>query len=353
MVKFETSLKTHTPFVFIFITFANFLSSAENPPFQEKSVLLGNTFRINIFTESEDELYVISELNPSFLSNAGDTNGEGFHGFLLQGVKAGTTYLSIDRIFKNQIEKKYLYYKINVLPDSRSDEIQKAVVRKKLDNQKKVDEEKAAFLMIDRLKQAKLYDSALREIDSYLKKYPGGIYTHALTRAKGDIFQDQTNFSGAVQIYQSYLAKDDIKDDQRAEALFEMAESQLSNQDLRGASETYIRLVTRFPGTAVYPKALLAAGDAFYKQKKFDSALKYFEAFHQLYKDKPNSSQIPHMDEALFRMASVYENDPGLRDMRKALDIYQHLLETAPYSPLIEEAKKRIRYIEHHFINVR
>ncbi|MBL8994135.1 MAG: tetratricopeptide repeat protein, partial [Spirochaetia bacterium] len=281
------------------------LAAADNPAFQEKSVVVGNPFRINIFTESEDELYVISELNPSFLSNAGDSNGEGFRGFSLLGVKPGTTFLSIDRIFKNQIEKKYLYYKINILSDTRSEEIQKAIAKKKIDNQKKVDEEKAQYLLADRLRQAKLYESALREIEAYLKKFSAGSYAHLMTKMKGDILQAQTNYAGAAALYADYLKKEDLKEDQKAEALMELAESQLSNQDLRGASESYLRLVTQYPGSVVYPQALLSAGDAFYQQKRFDSALKYYESFYQLYKDKPNASQIPHMDEALYRIASV------------------------------------------------
>lgn len=352
MVKFGILTK-RCPLALSALVLLRLLTAVDNPPFQEKSVIVGNPFRINIFTESEDELYVISELNPAFLSNAGDSNGEGFRGFSLLGVKPGTTFLSIDRIFKNQIEKKYLYYKINILPDTRSEEIQKAIAKKKIDNQKKVDEEKAQYLLADRLRQAKLYESALREIDSYLKKFPSGSYAHLMTKMKGDILQAQTNYAGATALYADYLKKEDLKEDQRAEALMELAESQLSNQDLRGASESYLRLVTQYPGSSVYPEALLAAGDAFYQQKRFDSALKYYESFYQLNKDKPNASQIPHMDEALYRIASVYENDQGKRDMKKALEIYQHLLETAPYSALVPEAKKRIRYIEHHFIDVR
>lgn len=367
----------------MFLAFLAPLYGGQTNLWQEKVVLVGTPFRITIAAESPDDTFLVSELNPAYLSNGivpktnaakkkapanpaagGASNGalepafaplpedEALRSFLFTAVQPGLTFLGIDRLRGNSIEKKFLYYRITILPDSQQEAITRAIARKKAEQKQKMDEELAAFLQARQLATARYFESALRELDAYLAKYPAGSMAHQAVRLKGDVQILQTNYAGAVATYGEYLKKGELKDSQRADALASLGEAYLSNKQPAQAVEQYLRLATRYKDSPRYPESLLALGALLSMEKRWAAAFPYFEAFYQLYRDKNSGLQTPRMDEAVFGMAQVYENEATLRDMNKAVEFYKMLLDATPFSALVPEAKKRIRYLQRNFLDV-
>jgi TolA-binding protein len=352
-----------------FFLLTNLTFAQETPAtdihFQEKSALVGVPFRIQLFSENPDELYIVSECDFSLLSNMpalsqdGKSNADTNAGispvddrnreFLFKPIAPGVCLLSIDRVLPNRVDKHYLYYRITILPEAKQEQIQKAIAKKKAETKKDNDEELLQFQLIKQLFAGRLFDSANKEIAAYLKKFPAGAYLSQLAKIKADILVFQTNYAGAVKVYQDFQKKDDLKTEQRAAAAFEMAKVQLSNQDKVGASESLMRITTLYRDSPLYPDALLEAGKMMCGMKRFDAAMLYYQNFLDFYKDKPQTTPPPRMDEALYGMGQVYELDSTHRDMTKAAGFYESLLQTTPYSPLVVEAKKRLRYIDQNF----
>jgi len=363
------------------LALAPFLRAGETNLWQEKVVLVGSPFRITIAAEGPDDVFLVSELNPAYLSNGivPRTNAakkrptsnpeaasnsaaepafpplpedEALRSFLFTPIQPGLTFLAIDRLRGNQVEKKFLYYRVTILPDSQQEAVNRAIARKKAEQKQKMDDEAAAFLQAKQLATARYHEAALREIDAYLSKYPAGSMSHQATRLKGDVLLLMTNFAGAVANYEEYLKKTEIKDSQRADALASLGEAYLSIKQPAQAVEQYLRLATRYKDSPRYPDALLALGALLSGEKRWAAAFPYFEAFYQLHRDK-GAAQVPRLDEAIFGMAQVYENDATRRDMVKAVEFYQLLLDKAPFSAMVPEAKKRIRYLQRNFLDVR
>jgi tetratricopeptide (TPR) repeat protein len=59
------------------------------------------------------------------------------------------------------------------------------------------------------------------------------------------------------------------------------------------------------------------------------------------------------MDEALYRMAQLYESESVLRDLAAARSTYRRVYREWPESPFSEPAYQRLQYLERHFFDVR
>jgi outer membrane protein assembly factor BamD (BamD/ComL family) len=65
-------------------------------------------------------------------------------------------------------------------------------------------------------------------------------------------------------------------------------------------------------------------------------------------------SQFPGgSDEAWWLYGQLLESPGSQRNIRKALDYYHRLVQEYPQSPRVEDARKRIAYLERHYINIR
>ncbi len=330
---------------------------------QEKTATVGVPFRLQLFSENPEEIFVVSECdfslltnltppenpNPSLKSNGDGASEERSREFSFKPLYPGVTYLAIDRVLPNRVDKRYLYYHLTILPEAQQELIQKVIQKKKVENKKDNDEELLQLQLIKRLYEGGLLASANKDIDQYFKKYPAGAYLPQITKVKADILILQSNYAGAQKVYQDFQKKDDLKTEVRAEATYEAAKIFLSNQDKAGASEALMRITTLYKDSSFYPDALLDTGKMLAGLKRFEAAMPYFQAFQDFYKDKPKTTAPPRMDEALFGLGQVYELDPKNRDMTKASDFYEALCQTTPFSPLVAEAKKRLRYIDQNF----
>lgn len=61
----------------------------------------------------------------------------------------------------------------------------------------------------------------------------------------------------------------------------------------------------------------------------------------------------PNVDEAYFNLARLYESDPKVRDLKKAIQYYQLIRRQYPFSDYWTQAGDRLRYINRNFIYVR
>jgi len=57
-------------------------------------------------------------------------------------------------------------------------------------------------------------------------------------------------------------------------------------------------------------------------------------------------------DEILFRLAQLYESQPG-RDLRLARELYRQILDEYPFSALWEDSRRRVEYLNRHFFDIR
>lgn len=58
-------------------------------------------------------------------------------------------------------------------------------------------------------------------------------------------------------------------------------------------------------------------------------------------------------DAFLYRLAQLYEGDETVRDIRRARQLYQRLVDTYPFSEYYRSADERIRFLNRHFFYIR
>ena len=66
-------------------------------------------------------------------------------------------------------------------------------------------------------------------------------------------------------------------------------------------------------------------------------------------KPVPSSVVSASLDEVYFRLARIYEVDSPYRDLEKALKYYRLVYDLFPESLYVDEAEKRIKYLNRHF----
>jgi outer membrane protein assembly factor BamD (BamD/ComL family) len=93
------------------------------------------------------------------------------------------------------------------------------------------------------------------------------------------------------------------------------------------------------------PYALLEKAREEYDADRIVSALSFLDLFREYF---PSGS-----DEAWWLYGQCYEATSPARDILAALDYYRRLLQDYPQSGRAEETRRRIRYLERLYINIR
>lgn len=93
-------------------------------------------------------------------------------------------------------------------------------------------------------------------------------------------------------------------------------------------------------GTLPAIQALLASG------READAVA----ALERFLEENPES---PESEEALFRLAELYEKNTSVRDLKKSVSCYDRLLERYPFTPFRERAEARRTYLIRHFFEIR
>jgi outer membrane protein assembly factor BamD len=129
------------------------------------------------------------------------------------------------------------------------------------------------------------------------------------------------------------------------EIVWEAGQKATSKKDWPSARQYYRRLIDAFPQSPHQPGARIALADTYFEEggtANYVLAVSSYREFLTLYPQHPRS------DYAQFRAGESYfkqKNSPD-RDQTstsQALEEYERLLDAYPQSPLVEEARGRIR----------
>jgi len=96
-------------------------------------------------------------------------------------------------------------------------------------------------------------------------------------------------------------------------------------------------IVKTFKQNSILDDAYFKLGELYFKKTDFATAVKYFDTVVTRY----NSDILA--DEALFKLGNIYEKH--IPDSAKAMEYYQKILNTHPGSILVNEARKRFRFL--------
>ncbi|HOV38131.1 MAG TPA: hypothetical protein PLG79_05365, partial [Spirochaetales bacterium] len=76
------------------------------------------------------------------------------------------------------------------------------------------------------------------------------------------------------------------------------------------------------------------------------------EALDQYLASEPGK-QLPNFDAWCFTLANLYETEPKVKNVKKALYYYDKICENYPLSAYWEEANRRRKYIQQNFFDIR
>jgi tetratricopeptide (TPR) repeat protein len=116
---------------------------------------------------------------------------------------------------------------------------------------------------------------------------------------------------------------------------YAQAEYAAARQNQPAAIDTLETLLRRFPQSPIAPQALFNLGDLYADRQEFDTAIIKMRRILEQYPESVVG------DRSLFRLAEIYET--GVRDSRKAQELYEQLLRDYPQSLYLEEARRRAR----------
>ena len=90
---------------------------------------------------------------------------------------------------------------------------------------------------------------------------------------------------------------------------------------------------------------LLSQAENFYAQKDFENALKYLTAFF----DKA----VTKLDHGYFLKGEILESNSSVRDIKKAMEAYQKIINDYPQSILWQRASEKVTYLKRFYFNIR
>jgi tol-pal system protein YbgF len=115
---------------------------------------------------------------------------------------------------------------------------------------------------------------------------------------------------------------------------FETAQSLLASGDFQRGAQAFGRFTQRHPGSPLYDLALFSKGSAFYALKDYRMAIFYREEF---------LSRFPAHSRAPQAMLNLAASQAELGNRAAARVALEGLIDRYPKSPLIEDAKKRLK----------
>jgi len=278
----------------------------------------------------------------------------GLKGFTIKALKIGTGTLTIDRVGRLGIETNYLKYKITSIGSGEKEKVTALIKKQAKTKTITIDLEKNDYQIIRSLFQNHYYTNALEKIENYNNQYPQGKYKYKINEIKARLHQKQGELKKALDVYQSLLAdnKQGLSREYKAKAIFSQADLFYQLQNKEKAMVELLKLTTTFKKSRIYPQALLFSGIILWEEKKYQNALKNYNLFLKRIPSR-DYHKTPRADEALFKVAQIYETDKDHLDMKKAYNYYDRLIKLCPLSPLLEKAQSRSGFIYNQFLNIR
>ncbi|MDF2954237.1 MAG: Outer membrane protein assembly factor BamD [Thermodesulfobacterium sp.] len=124
--------------------------------------------------------------------------------------------------------------------------------------------------------------------------------------------------------------------------LLREAEKNFAKGNYERAYEAYKEIRDKFPGSPQAVLAELRMADSKFWQGEYLQAIALYEEFEKFY---PNNEAIPYViyqiGTCYYKMKRPYDRDQSYT--KKAISIYQRLLQNFPKSPYKAEAEKRIK----------
>lgn len=90
---------------------------------------------------------------------------------------------------------------------------------------------------------------------------------------------------------------------------------------------------------------LLSLANEAYDNKEYEQSLSYLDSFFDI--------ATLQIDEALFLQGKVYEANSNIKDIKKARESYQEIIDSYKQSPLWSNANKRIIYLDRIYFQIR
>ena len=336
--------------LFCFILFI-LKSTATAEPVQ-KTVVLGKPFKIRIPSENTEEIYLIAKIEDNYLSNSLPVTTSSERIFTFFPLKVGTTELSIDKITTDALEKDFISYRLKIEVPTSQERIKKELLKRKSQQSEDEKQGKDLFAIIVSLRKNGAHERAILKANQYIDQYPSGKYVVDVLEILTDMLHEKKQGSKAIAILQKHR-KVSADPDAQARLILLLAKTYATQGEDHLSLETLLEGRAMEKKTKYWDQIAFELGLKLFARQKYQGAHQAFLTLYEHYKDKDRSAQFKDLDQALFRLAKIYELDHELRDMKQAYLLYGEMINQCPESNLTDEAKKRQKYLDRHFLSPR
>lgn len=180
-----------------------------------------------------------------------------------------------------------------------------------------------------------------------LQRHPDSKLKFETTYNLGEI-KFHTGKDEEAMMYFGKIVQDFPENDFTARAYYRIGHISFKNGDLTNSLRFLSLVEKRYPRhKTAAPEALLLKGKVYIALKQYAHAAASYEAVISAYSDTGSVSG------AYYDLAGLYEKEPKIRNLEKALENYQKIVDKYPDSPLAPAAKKRIKYLKENFLEYR
>lgn len=295
---------------------------------------------------SEIYTYIGENIEISF-----NNNGWIFAGYMNDDDAEGVKYLSKDTTYRESLFsfksiKTGSYDLEFVLQDHISGSQQREIVRiHVVEDTEFVPDNSTDFITTSNLAEdfygQGQYQHALEE---YLKIYDEA--SPQLNEKIAGLYEQLGHYDSAIPYWEINLKRDD-------EYSIEAAENLLSCfldakiQDPGSTERIALYLDYLLDSGKVIPESeILKIVDLLEKRQAYDEAISVMDSYLSL------CLNYNTRDALYFRLAGLYENNSGLRDLKLAKYYYEKIISEFPAGSYAQPARKRLEYLNRHFFHI-
>ncbi|MDD5066345.1 MAG: tetratricopeptide repeat protein [bacterium] len=147
-----------------------------------------------------------------------------------------------------------------------------------------------------------------------------------------------------AMMYYSKIIQDYPDSDYAAPAYYRIGYIYFRNNDYTNSLKFLSLLGQKYGNKPVAPESYLLKAKVYIALRQYRNAITACETIIKKY---PNSNS---MDDAYFSLADLYQTEPEIRDMEKARDNFQKVVDQYPDSPYCEQARQKVRFIKENFL---
>ena len=322
--------------------------------FLNKSVQVGKTFSITIYTENLNEHFEIGSIEPPLISNTAIHITNDRRTFEFLPLSPGQATLSIRKIHFTNVIDDYIAYYLTIEPSKRIKitPLPKAVDKKL---QQKKSAAKAGFKVIEKLYSSSLKNQALKQITEFKQQFPQSRYRYDVLLIQAAILEEQGNLKEASTLLENVLKENEGYKNLSAKkkvVLYQRLATLSRKMNENERAITLLLMAKELPALSPTNIELLDYKLATYylKEKKYVPALSYYEKVYSNHLKKQQAYHLDLYDDTLMAMANILEVSVALRDTKRAYLLYGELIKTYPQSPLAKPAREKKEYLKRNFI---